>query len=132
MKHEKMCYNGPMVESLNTRADLAVDAIAYLGLPKYGKIMIGDNALEFFNNRNVADTMQFPWKSIKNVEGWVSRRGKVDKYFYIVLPNGHKIRFSSAETGKILKLIREQIGNDRVVRRKTLPDVLFGWLKRKK
>ncbi|MDR0199382.1 MAG: DUF956 family protein [Streptococcaceae bacterium] len=104
------------VQSLNTRADLAVEAVAYIGFPKYGKIMVGDKALEFFNDKYVADNMQFPWASIRRVEGQVSKGGKIGRTFYIVLQNNNKIRFNSHDAGHILKLVREQIGNDKVVR----------------
>lgn len=105
-----------MVESINTRADLTAEAVAYLGFPKYGKIMMGDNGLEFFSDRNVTDNMTFPWSSIDRIEGDVSRSGKVRRQFYIVLENQVKIRFASKASGKILRLFRDQLGNDRVVR----------------
>ncbi|WP_373279821.1 DUF956 family protein [Lactococcus fujiensis] len=33
----------------------------------------------------------------------------------MVLQNGKKVRFSSKETGKILKTLREYLGNEKVV-----------------
>ncbi|MFC4652056.1 DUF956 family protein [Lactococcus nasutitermitis] len=108
-----------MVESINTRADLATEAIAYLGFPKYGKIMIGDKGMEFFSDRNVADNMAFPWASIRAVEGRVTHDKKIGKNFYLILNNKHKIRFSSRQAGHILKLVRDNIGNDNVVKSST-------------
>ena len=105
-----------MVESINTRADLTVEAIAYLGFPKYGQVMMGDMGMEFFSDRNVADNMQFPWQSIQRVEGEVSGKGKIRRHFYIVLQNGTKLRFSTKESGKILSLFRNQLGNEKVVK----------------
>ncbi|GAB2024295.1 DUF956 family protein [Lactovum odontotermitis] len=121
-----------MAESLNTRADLATDAIAFMGFPKYGKIMVGDKAMEFFNDKNVNDNMHFPWASIRAVEAHVSKAGKIDNNFYLVLNNKHKIRFSSNESGKILKLIREQIGNDKVLRIPTMSSTIKRLFNRKK
>lgn len=121
-----------MAQSINTRADLAVDAIAFIGFPKYGKVMIGDKALEFFNDKNVNDNMQFPWASIRAVEAHVSKSNKIDNTFYIVLKNSHKVRFSSADSGKILKLVREQIGNDKVLRIPTMGSTIKRLFTRKK
>ena len=36
-----------MIQSLNTKVDLAIDATAFTGIADYGKIMIGDKALNF-------------------------------------------------------------------------------------
>lgn len=37
-----------LVQSINTKVDLTIDATAYTGLTDYGKIMIGDKGFEFF------------------------------------------------------------------------------------
>ncbi len=107
-----------MVQSLNTKVDYTGKAIFYLGFAQYGDIMIGDKAFEFFDERSAERNSQFPWPSILRVEGTVSR-GKnphVGKDFAIVLRNGKKVRFSSHETGKVLKLMREYLGNEKVVK----------------
>ncbi len=36
-----------MVQSINTKVDLTIDATSYLGVADYGKIMIGDKGLNF-------------------------------------------------------------------------------------
>ena len=41
-----------MVQSLNTKVDLVIDATAFTGLSDYGKIMIGDKGFEFYNSRD--------------------------------------------------------------------------------
>ena len=50
-----------MAQSINTRVDVVVEATSYQGLTNYGKIMVGDKGLEFFNTRNVNDYIQIPW-----------------------------------------------------------------------
>ena len=42
-----------MVQSRNTTVDYTVKGISYMGLSAYGKIMVGDRAFEFYNDRNV-------------------------------------------------------------------------------
>ena len=44
-----------MAKSINTKVDLTVDGTWFRGIASYGKIMIGDKAFEFYNERNVED-----------------------------------------------------------------------------
>ena len=48
-----------MVQSINTKVDLTIDATSYLGVADYGKIMIGDKGFEFFNNRDEESLFKF-------------------------------------------------------------------------
>lgn len=125
-----------MAQSLNTKVDFTTAGIAYLGFAEYGKIMIGDRAFEFFNDTNVEKNMQFPWASIKRVEGdvSVSKNGKVKigRQFIIVFRNEQKVRFAAKESGTVLKYIRQYIGNEKVVRQKGFFDKLFSLFRRKK
>ncbi|WEV44830.1 DUF956 family protein [Streptococcaceae bacterium ESL0687] len=119
-----------MVQSLNTRADYSGPAIAYLGFAKYGKILLGDQAFEFFNDRSLKDNIVIPWSQIKKMEGYVSK-GKVDRRFNIVLNNNSSVSFSSKEAGKILKIARDYLGNDKVVKGHTFLGTILSAFKRK-
>jgi hypothetical protein len=121
-----------MAQSINTRADLTVPGISYMGFADYGNIMMGDVGFEYFNDKNVEKNIQLPYASIRFVEADVSRSGKIGRQFRIALTTGQQIRFSSKESGKILKLFREHLGNARVVRAKSFFDVIFGFLNRNK
>ena len=125
-----------MAQLLNTKVDFTTSAIAYLGFAEYGKIMIGDRAFEFFNDANVEKNMQFPWASIKRVEGDVSlsRKGKVKigRQFIIVFRNEQRVRFATKDSGTVLKYIRQYIGNEKVVRQKGFFDRFFSLFRRKK
>jgi len=125
-----------VAQSLNTKVDYNGKAIAYLGFPQYGQIMIGDRAFEFFDDRDVEKNMQFPWKSIKVVEGDVTKSFKgeyqIGRQFYVVFANGQKVRFSSKDSGKILRIIRQYIGNDRVVKSKRFTSTITSIFKRRK
>jgi hypothetical protein len=116
-----------MIQSLNTQTSAPLQAIAYVGLGSvYGKLLIGDKAFEFFNDANIADAIQIPWESIHHVEGVVTRQHKVRRQFVIVLKKQgnskrqNNLRFSSKDAGKVLKLVREHLGNDKVVKAPTL------------
>lgn len=125
-----------MAQSLNTKVDYSGNMIAYLGFAQYGKVMLGDYAFEFFDNRNVENNMQFPWQSIVRVEGEVRKsltgKSTIGNNFFVVFQNGKRIRFNSKEAGAILKVIREHIGNDKVVRLSGLGQKIRRLISRKK
>lgn len=56
-----------MVQSINTKVDLTIDATSYLGVADYGKIMIGDKGFEFFNNRDARKFVQIPWEEVDSL-----------------------------------------------------------------
>ena len=65
-----------MVESLNTKVDLSIDATSFMGLSEYGKIMVGDHAFEFYNNRSAEKYIQIPWEEVDVVIASVMFGGK--------------------------------------------------------
>ena len=114
-------------------------AIAYVGLGSvYGKLLIGDKAFEFFNDANVEDAIQIPWDTIYHVEGVVSRNNKIGRQIVVVLnrqgnsKRQNHLRFSSKESGKILKLVREHLGNDKVVKAPIIIRTLINKFTRRK
>ncbi|MCH2821296.1 DUF956 family protein, partial [Listeria monocytogenes] len=52
---------------MNTKVDLTIDATAYTGLTDYGKIMIGDKGIEFFNYRDVRKCVKIPSEAVDQV-----------------------------------------------------------------
>lgn len=131
-----MKWRESVAQSLNTKADFSTEGIAYLGFAEYGKILIGDVAFEFYNDRNVEKNMTFPWTAVARVEGDVSKslKGevKVGRQFSIVLQNGSKVRFSSKNSGTVLKWIRHYLGNDKVVKSPSFLGTFKNAFKRKK
>ncbi|MDR3240978.1 MAG: DUF956 family protein [Lactobacillaceae bacterium] len=104
-----------MAQSLNTVAELTAPGIMYVGLgPKYGKILVGDKAFEFFNDRNVEEYIQIPWDYIVVVYASVHGR-RIDRRFKIQTQRG-TFDFSSKEVGKVLKNMREHLGDEKVLR----------------
>lgn len=114
-----------MAQSLNHTVDLATTGVFYMGMGnKVGKYMVGDKALEFYNDNNPEDNIQIPWTSVEKIGANVSGR-KISRHFQVFTKQG-KFLFASKDSGKILKLARDKVGNDKIVRLPTLGQKIWG------
>lgn len=113
-----------MAQSLNSTVKLTTTGVSYLGMGgKVGKFLLGNKGLEFYSDANVEDYIQIPWENIEKIGANVSRN-KVSRHFEVFTDKG-KFLFASKDSGKILKVARQHIGNDKVVRMLTLVQVLM-------
>lgn len=65
-----------MVQSINTKVDLVIDATSFTGLTDYGQIMIGNNGFEFYHARDRRKYIQIPWEEVDYVLASVMLKGK--------------------------------------------------------
>lgn len=108
-----------MAQSLNQVIDLQTTGTSYLSISgKVGKFLVGDQALEFYPDVNVVQYIQIPWSSIQQIGANVSGR-KISRHFEVFTDQG-KFLFASKDSGAILKIAREKLGNDKVVKLPTL------------
>lgn len=108
-----------MVQSLNKVIDLQTTGTSYLSISgKVGKFLVGDQALEFYPDVNVEQYIQIPWSSIQQIGANVTGR-KISRHFEVFTDQG-KFLFASKDSGAILKIAREKLGNDKVVKFPTL------------
>ena len=113
-----------MVQSINTKVDLTIDATSYLGVADYGKIMIGDKGFEFFNNRDARKFVQIPWEEVDYVIASVVFKGNwIPRYAIQTKKNG-TYSFASKEPKKVLRAIREYVDPDHMVRSLGFFDVI--------
>ncbi|MBJ7541618.1 MULTISPECIES: DUF956 family protein [Streptococcus] len=118
-----------MAQSLNSTVELTTTGVSYLGMGgKVGKFLLGNKGLEFYSDANVEDYIQIPWENIEKIGANVSRN-KVSRHFEVFTDKG-KFLFASKDSGKILKVARQHIGNDKVVRMLTLVQTLMAKLSR--
>lgn len=119
-----------MVQSQNKKVLLQTTGVSYLSMGgNVGKFLVGDVAFEFYNDRNVEDYIQIPWTSIDKIGANVSGK-KVSRHFEIFTDSG-KFLFASKDSGKILKIAREKVGNDKVVKLPTLWQTLMHKLRKR-
>ena len=108
-----------MAQSLNQVIDLQTTGTSYLSISgKVGKFLVGDQALEFYPDVNVEQYIQIPWSSIQQIGANVSGR-KISRHFEVFTDQG-KFLFASKDSGAILKIAREKLGNDKAVKLPTL------------
>ena len=113
-----------MVQSINTKVDLVIDATAFTGLTDYGKIMIGDRGFEFYHARDTRKFVQIPWEEIDYVIASVMFKGKwIPRYAIQTKKNG-TYTFSSKEPKKVLRAIRKYVDPSRMVQSLSLFDVV--------
>lgn len=120
-----------MVQSINTKVDLVIEATSHLGLPEYGKIMIGDKGFEFYNSRNTHKFIQIPWEEVDYVIASVVFKGKwIPRYAIRTKRNGN-FTFSSKNPKKVLRVIREYVEPNKMVHSLSFFDVIKRGLKSK-
>lgn len=121
-----------LVESKNTKVDLVVDATSFLGLGSYGKVMIGDHAFEFYNDRNSADYIQIPWEEVDYVSASVYFKGKwIPRYVVATKSNG-MYSFASKRALDVLKCMKKYIPADHILKSLTFFQVVKRGLTSKK
>ena len=74
--------------------------------------------MEFYPDVNVEQFIQIPWSHINQIGANVTGR-KISRHFEVFTDKG-KFLFASKDTGKILKIARQHIGNEKVVKLPTL------------
>lgn len=113
-----------MVQSLNTKVDLVIDATAFTGFSDYGKIMIGDKGFEFYNSRDSRKFIQIPWAEVDYVIASVLLKGKwIPRYAIKTKKNG-TYTFASKDAKKVLRAVRKYVDPSRMVRSLSFFDVV--------
>ncbi len=113
-----------MVQSINTKVDLTINATSYLGIAEYGKIMIGDKGFEFYNEKDARKFVQIPWEEVDYVIASVMFKGKWIPRFAIQTKRNGTYSFSSKKPKMVLKAIREYVEPSHMVKSLSLVDVI--------
>ena len=105
-----------MVQSLNTKVDFTIEATSYLGIASYGKVMVGDKAFEFYNEKNIRDYIQIPWEEVDYIMASVMFKGKWIPRFAIETKNNGRFTFSTRHNKALLRSVNQYISSERSVR----------------
>lgn len=112
-----------MVQSMNTKVDLVISATYFVGLSSNGKIMIGDKAFEYYDDRNPNNYVQIPWDEVEKAIAAVYFNKWIPRFIIRTKRNG-QFRFSTRNNKKVLRAVREYIPADNIVRSLTFFQVL--------
>lgn len=117
------------VKSLNTKVDLVTPGTSHIGMNSYGQIMVGDQAFEFYDERDPNNFVQIPWDEVSLVVASVYFKGKwIPRYGFQTKRSG-LLNFSSKNPKKVLRAIRLHVAPDHIVRSLTFFQVLRRGLK---
>ncbi|WP_117168049.1 DUF956 family protein [Paraliobacillus sediminis] len=105
-----------MVQSINTKVDLVINATSHMGVSDYGEIMIGDKGFEFFNKRDARKFIQVPWEEVDYVVASVMFKGKWIPRYAIKTKSSGTYTFSSKDPKKVFRAIREYVEPNRMVK----------------
>lgn len=124
MKWRVDMMQSEMIQSLNTKVDLVMDATSYQGLNSYGKIMIGDKGFEYYNNRSKGDYIQIPWTEVDYVIASVMFKGKYIPRYAVRTKRNGTYTFSSKKPKEVLRAMNKYVASDHMVRSLSFFDVL--------
>ena len=88
----------------------------------YGNLMVGNAALEFYNERNPEDYIQIPWGEIDHIAAEVV--GKKITRFAVFIRQGNHFAFSTRDNKATLRAVRTYVGDDKLVRSASFADVV--------
>lgn len=117
-----------MAQSQNSSVELTIKATYFNGLATYGNMMLGNKALEFYNERNSEDYVQLPWDEIDHVAASVIF-GRTIPRFVVFTKTEDMFSFSTRDNKETLRHVREHIGNENVVRSPSFLDVVKAGVK---
>ena len=118
-----------MVQSLNKKVDKTINATSYLGMANYGKVLVGDEAFEYYNDKNVNDYIQIPWSEVTEIMASVMFKGKWIPRFAVVTKNNGNFIFSTRDNKKTLRAVRNYVDPNNMVRSLSFFQVISRGLK---
>ena len=108
-----------MAQSQNSTVDLTIKATSFAGMGTYGSLMVGNAALEFYNERNPEDYIQIPWGEIDHIAAEVV--GKKITRFAVFIRQGNHFAFSTRDNKATLRAVRTYVATTSSCARRRLP-----------
>lgn len=112
-----------MVQSMNHTVDLTIKATSFMGLSSVGDMMVGDCALEYYNESNPNDFIQIPWVEIDHIAAEVLFNRRIARFAVFTKRNG-TYKFSTRDNIKTLRAVREHFPEEKMLRSASALDVM--------
>ena len=100
---------------MNSTVDLTIKATSFHSMGVYGEMMIGNNAIEFYSDRNPEDYIQIPWTEVDSVAAEVLF-GKIIPRFAIITKQSGNFPFSTRDNKLTLRTIQKYVPAERMVK----------------
>ena len=113
-----------MAFSQNSEVEYTEKATSFLGLTTYGDMMVGNKAVEFYNEKNPEDYIQIPWDQVDHVAASVLGGGKRISRFVIFTKQNGRYSFSTRDNKATLRAMRGHVPEDKLVRSLSFLDVV--------
>jgi len=118
-----------MAISLNTKVSYVVKATSYTAFPAYGKVIIGDKAFEFYNEKNIRDYIQIPHTEVDHLVASVMFKGKYIPRFAIITKNSGTFTFSTKHAKDTLREYSRYIDSSKMYKSLTFKETIVNGLK---
>lgn len=102
-----------MIKSQNKNIDLSIKARHLQGFTSSGDLVIGDKAIEYYNEKNPRDFIQIPWSEIELITAEVIFKKKIPRFAIHTKQNGDFI-FSTVDNKKTLRAINNYIPSEKL------------------
>mgnify|MGYP001029930116 FL=1 len=79
-------------------------------------MLVGDEAFEYYNDKNVNDYIQIPWSEVTEIMASVMFKGKWIPRFAVVTKNNGNFIFSTRDNKKTLRAVRNYVDPNNMVR----------------
>ncbi|MBR3235017.1 MAG: DUF956 family protein [Atopobiaceae bacterium] len=112
-----------MAQSMNSTVDFVIKATSFHGLGVYGNIMVGNNAIEFYNERNPEDYIQIPWTEVEGVAAEVIF-GRFIPRFAVCTKESGNFAFSTRDNKATLRAIQKYVPAQNMVKSPSFFDVI--------
>lgn len=104
-----------MAQSQNTKVDFSIKASSLNGVTSYGDVMVGDQAFEYYNEKNTEDYIQIPWDEIDYISASVLFNKKIARFAIFTKGNGH-FTFSTRDNIKTLQAVGNYFPREKMYR----------------
>jgi hypothetical protein len=114
---------------MNSSVDFTIKATSFHSLTVYGDLMVGNRALEFYNERNPEDYVQIPWTEVDHIVAEVIAGRHIPRFAVATKENG-SFSFSTRDNKATLRAVQVYVPAERMLRSASFLDVIKLGLRR--
>ena len=112
------------LQALNKQVDFTAKATAFHGINTYGIIMVGENGIEYYNERTLQDYIQIPWEEVELIIASIYLGGRYIPRLAIRTKANGDFPFAVRKPRAFLRACREHFPAEKIVRSLTFRQVL--------